>query len=69
MGGVTSDRTSPMLKLAGFVETVRVLLAAGGDPRLTATQGRAALIAAKRSNHPAVVALLEARFAELAGSG
>ena len=52
----------------GFVETVRLLLAAGADPGYSDTQGRSALIMAKHFNHTAVVALLEARLAELAGS-
>ena len=47
----------------GFVEIVRVLLAAGADP-----QGYKALNLAKHFNHTAVVALLNARLAELAAS-
>jgi ankyrin repeat protein len=57
-----------MASQKGFAETVRVLLAAGADPRLSDTHGHSALIAAKHNNHTAVVALLEARLAELTGS-
>ena len=64
------DGTTALMvaSLGGFVEIVRLLLAAGADPRISDTRGRSALIMAKHFNHTAVVALLEARLAELAGS-
>ena len=45
------------------------LLAANADPRIIASNGRTALILAEAFNHPAIVALLEARLAELAAAG
>jgi ankyrin repeat protein len=51
----------------GFVDMVRSLLAAGADPRIALHNGRTALDAAKRRKHPSVVALLQAKLAELAG--
>ena len=50
----------------GFVEIVRLLLAAGADTRLATFDDLTALSLAKHFNHPAVVALLEARLAQLA---
>jgi len=55
--------------LFGRVETVRLLLAADVDPRISDQSVRTALALAKQLNHTAVVALLEARLAELTGSG
>ena len=49
----------------GFVETVRVLLAAGADPPVVAIRGLTALSQAKNFKHPTVVALLEAHLSEL----
>ena len=53
---------------AGQLQAVRSLLLAGADPRLAAHDGTTALDAAKRNKHIAIVALLEARLAELAAS-
>jgi ankyrin repeat protein len=53
---------------AGHVQAVKALLAAGADPRLVATNGATALSTAQRYKHPAVVSLLQAKLAELAGS-
>ena len=50
----------------GFVETVHLLLAAGADLRHSCPQGHTALIMAKSKDRTAIVALLEARLAELA---
>ena len=47
----------------GRIEVVRALLAANADPRIVAHNGLTALDAAKVKNHPAIVALLEARLA------
>jgi ankyrin repeat protein len=47
------------------IEIVRALLAANADPRIAAHDGFTALDDAKRSNHTAIIALLEARLAEV----
>jgi ankyrin repeat protein len=52
----------------GQLQAVRSLLLAGADPRLAAHDGTTALDDAKRNKHTAIVALLEARLAELAAS-
>jgi ankyrin repeat protein len=44
----------------------RLLLQAGADPLHRTNNGMTALDAATRNNHPEVVALLQARIAELA---
>ena len=54
--------------LNGFVETVRVLLAAGADPRISGPRSLTALSAAKLFNHTAVVALLKDRLLEVSSS-
>jgi ankyrin repeat protein len=56
------------------IDIVRALLAAGADPRFALTAagplyGATALDYAKAMNHPAIIALLEARLAELAAAG
>ena len=52
----------------GFVHAVKVLLGAGADPRITSPDGDTALGFAQLKRHPAVVSLLQAKLAELAGS-
>ena len=52
----------------GNFEAVVTLLLAKADPCLALHDGRTALYAAKRNKHTAVIALLEARIAELAAS-
>jgi hypothetical protein len=52
----------------GQVQTVKALLAAGADPRLTTPEGGTALGAALHQKRTAVVSLLQAKLAELAGS-
>ena len=52
----------------GQLQAVRSLLLAGADPRLAAHDGTTALDDAKRNKHNDIVALLEARLAELAAS-
>jgi len=52
----------------GYMQAVKVLFAAGADPRITTHDGFTALGAAQHYNHPAVVSLLQAKLAELAGS-
>jgi ankyrin repeat protein len=49
----------------GHIDVVRSLLAAGADPRLAIHNGFTALDIAKDSKHPQIVALLEAKIAEL----
>ena len=56
------------------IDIVRALLAAGADPRIAFTEagplnGVTALDGAKEGNHTAIIALLEARLAELAAAG
>ena len=51
----------------GHTEVVRIMLAAGADPRIANHSGRTALAIAKHHKHPAVVKLLESRLLELAG--
>ena len=46
----------------------RHVLAAGADPRLASSSGITALDLAKHFKHPSVVALLEAKLAELRAS-
>ena len=58
----------------GQIYIVRALLAAGADPRLAITEagpanGYTALDLAKVMSHTAIIALLEARLAELAAAG
>jgi len=50
------------------VQAVKALLAAGADPRITAPDGDTALDFAQHNKDPAVVSLLQAKLAELAGS-
>ena len=52
----------------GHVQAVKVLLAAGADPRLVATNRGTALSGAQHNKHLAIVSLLQAKLAELAGS-
>ena len=71
-----SDKKFTSLMMAassGHIDIVRALLAAGADPRIAVTEagpfyGYTALDAAKAANHPAMIALLEARLAELAAA-
>ena len=49
----------------GHIDVVRSVLAAGADPRLARHNGTNALDAAKHFKHSQVVALLEAKIAEL----
>ena len=56
------------------IDIVRALLAAGADPLIAITEagpfnGSTALDVAKALNHSAIIALLEARLAELAAAG
>ena len=53
---------------AGQLQAVRSLLLAGADPHLAAHDCTTALDDAKSNKHTAIVALLEARLAELAAS-
>ena len=51
---------------------MRALFAAGADPRIVITgpfYGNTALDVAKEMKHSAIIALLEARLAELAAAG
>ena len=52
----------------GYAQAVKDLLAAGADPRITSPDGDTALGIAQLKRHPAVVSLLQAKLAELAGS-
>ena len=54
-----------MASQQGHIDVVRSLLAAGADPRLALHNGFTALGVAKLSKHPQIVALLEAKIAEL----
>jgi ankyrin repeat protein len=49
----------------GHIDVVRSLLAAGADPRLALHNGLMALDSAKHNKHTQIVALLEAKIAEL----
>jgi ankyrin repeat protein len=71
------DRGWTLLMMAtarGHIDIVRALLAAGADPLIAITEagpfnGSTALNVAKALNHSAIIALLEARLAELAAAG
>ena len=52
----------------GFPECLQLLLDAGADPRIADHEGCTALALAEHFNRPAVVAMLEAKLAELAAS-
>jgi ankyrin repeat protein len=54
-----------MVSQYGHIDVVRSLLAAGADPRLAVHNGFTALDAAKHKKHTQIVALLEAKIAEL----
>ena len=56
----------------GSEASVRALLAGGADPRMVSHgryEGNTALSLAKRKNHPAIAALLEAKLRELSAGG
>jgi len=61
------DGGSPLLisALQGHAACVRLLLEHGADPLPRTDDGHTALDLANRRNHPEVMALLQARIAEL----
>ena len=54
-----------MASQKGHIDVVRSLLAAGADPRRADHHGFTALDVAKEKKHTQIVALLEAKIAEL----
>ena len=54
-----------MASQLGHIDVVRSLLAAGADPRHAVHNGFTALDSAKHNKHTQIVALLEAKIAEL----
>ena len=68
-GGVVTYRLhNKSMHIHDHIDVVRALLAGNADPRIVALDSTTALDDAKRNKHTAIVALLEARLAELAAA-
>ena len=65
-----SDGTTACMAASGQGSPgyLQLLLDAGEDPRVAGQHGRTALDNAKHKNHPAVIAMLEAKLAALAAA-